>query len=70
MDLKEALEILDNALDLFAKHKSTIASVTSGKSWIVNASNETGEWYTYNSVAPIKWTTQFRSFMGKDGGIA
>ena len=67
--LGTAVESSDKALDLILKAKGAIAAATPGQAIVVNMSSKSGTWYTYNAGAPIKWTTQFQSYMGKDCAV-
>merc|ERR1711862_220453 len=46
------------------KVKTMVAGMNSESAKIINLTDQQCIWYTYNSIAPIKLNTQYRSTMG------
>lgn len=63
--LGSAIDLVPKAVEALKSARSLITSTTTDKALIVNLSKKEITWYTYNDVAPIKWKTQFQSFMGE-----
>ena len=63
--IKGQLENVDKAIDFVTKAREFLkSSVNEYALIIINLSEKEGTWYTYNDFAPLKWTTQFQSYMG------
>ena len=52
-----ATDNADKALDVFVKARGVIASTTPEMATIVNLSSKDGTWFTYNTLAPVKYWT-------------
>merc|ERR1712151_304421 len=53
-----------DTVDVAAKIKTMVAGMNSESAKIINLTDKQCIWYTYNSIAPIKLNTQYRSTMG------
>ena len=64
----KAVDVADKTLNFLVKLKGEVANMTNDRSMIINASgnNKTVQFYVYNTVAPIKLTTQF-NFASQNG---
>merc|ERR1711962_1666003 len=60
-DVNRAINVAKNARNFI---RTTFQSMVTRHSIVINLSRKQGTWYTYNDVAPIKWITQFQSYMG------
>jgi len=58
------LDNVDKAISVAEHARQFILSTKSDHAIIINLSDKQLTWYTYNDVAPIKWNTPFRSYMG------
>ena len=58
------IENVGKAVDVLTKARSAIAHTTTKHATIINLSKKAVTWYTYNDLAPVKWTTTMRSTMG------
>ena len=62
--IKGQLENVDKAIDFVTKAREFLkSSVNEYDLIIINLSEKEGTWYTYNDFAPLKWTTQFQSYI-------
>ena len=62
--IKGQLVNVDKAIAVATKAREFLKSSVNDHAVIINLSEKEGTWYTYNDIAPIKWTTQFQSYMG------
>ena len=62
--IKGQLINVDKVIAVATKAREFLKSSVTDHAVIINLSEKEGTWYTYNDIAPIKWTTQFQSYMG------
>ena len=52
-----AIDNVDKAIGVLTHARGFISTTITGHAAIVNLTSKSGTWYTYNDIAPIKWTT-------------